>query len=115
MLLSPLCLFVWGGGFVFLFAFLSRASVIVTSGINYGSAVLLGTVRVWESHGPGEGEAGHGGGPGRDSSPGDITGGCWGWGHRRDELWGFITTAVGGFAVVKVPPLKLSCINCWII
>lgn len=34
---------------------------------------------------------------------------------RRDELWGFITGAVGRFAVVKVSPLKLSCINCWII
>lgn len=38
-----------------------------------------------------------------------------GRGHRRDELWGFITGAVGRFAVVKVSPLKLSCINCWII
>lgn len=32
-----------------------------------------------------------------------------------DEFWGFITGAVGRFAVVKVSPLKLSCINRWII
>lgn len=38
-----------------------------------------------------------------------------GWRHGRDELWGFITRAAGRFAVVKVSPLKLSCINCWII
>lgn len=38
-----------------------------------------------------------------------------GRGHSRDEFWGFITGAVGRFAVVKVSPLKLSCINRWII
>lgn len=38
-----------------------------------------------------------------------------GRGHGRDEIWGFITGAVGRFAVVKVSSLKLSCINCWLI
>lgn len=44
LLLLLLCLFVCSRGFGFVFAFLSRASVIVTSGINYGSVVLLGIV-----------------------------------------------------------------------